>query len=107
MDSIVHIIIAVIGSSGIVGIIITTAVKRQLEKQYEKQNRREELRDENNLLMMSRMDNVSDMTHLMAKKLHDAGIINGDLKELDEKYKELDSNYDKNIKKLALEVLNK
>ena len=25
----------------------------------------------------------------------------------DEKYKELDSNYDKNIKKLALEVLNK
>ena len=107
MDNLVQLLIAILGSSSIVGIIITTAVKKQIDKQYDQQNRREELRDENNLLMMSRMDNVSDMTHLMAKKLHDAGIINGDLKELDEKYKHLDSQYDKNIKKLALEVLNK
>ena len=107
MDNMIQLIIAVLGSSSIVGVIITTAVKKQMDKQYDQQNRREELRDENNLLMMSRMDSVSDMTHLMAKKLHDAGIINGDLKELDEKYKELDSKYDKNIKKLALEVLNK
>lgn len=107
MDNLVQLLIAVLGSSSIIGIIITTAVKKQMDKLYDQQNRREELRDENNLLMMSRMDNVSDMTHLMAKKLHDAGIINGDLKELNDKYKELDSKYDKNIKKLALEVLNK
>lgn len=107
MDNLVQIIIAVLGSSSIVGVIITTAVKNQMDKQYDQQNRREELRDENNLLMMSRMDGVSELTHLMSKKLHDAGIINGDLKELDEKYKELESKYDKNIKQIALEVLNK
>lgn len=57
-------------------------------------------------LMMERMDNLSEMTHLMAKKLHDAGIINGDLEELNQKYKGLNSEYEKSIKSLALQVLN-
>ena len=41
----------------------------------------------------------------MAVKMHDAGIINGDLKELDEENKKLNEKYNENIKKLAMEVL--
>jgi len=47
------------------------------------------------------------MTHLMAKKLHDAGVINGDLKELDEKNKRLNEKYNDHMKKLAAEVLRR
>ena len=58
-------------------------------------------------LMMERIDSLSDMTQMMAKKLHDAGIINGDLEEMHKKYAGLNSEYEKNIKSLALKVLNK
>ena len=53
-------------------------------------------------LMMQRMDKLSEMTHLMAQKLHDQGVINGDLEKLDKKYKELDENYESEVKRLAL-----
>ena len=72
--------------------------KRDLEEQQKKNT-------EIQFLMMERMDSVCDMTQMMAKKLHDAGIINGDLKELDEENKKLNEKYNENIKKLAMEVL--
>lgn len=100
-------IVAVVGASGIVGTIITAVIKKQLEKQYEVMERREKLRDDNMFLMMERVDNCAEMTHMMAKKLHDAGIINGDLQELDDKNKELNGKYNDHLRSLALEVLNK
>lgn len=74
--------------------------KREIDAQNKKA-------EEMQFLMMERIDNLSDTTHLMAKKLHDAGIINGDLEELDDKYKGLDAQYHESLKRLALEVLNK
>lgn len=74
--------------------------KRELDEAQRKNT-------EMQFLMMERIDNVADMTHLMAQKLHEAGTINGDLDALDEKYKELNSEYSKTLKSLALEVLNK
>ena len=53
-------------------------------------------------LMMQRMDKLSELCHLMAQKLHDKGVINGDLEALDKKYKELDAEYEKEVKRLAL-----
>ena len=58
-------------------------------------------------LMMERIDSLSDLTQMMARKLHDAGIINGDLEHMNQKYAGLNSDYEKSIKSLALEVLNK
>lgn len=58
-------------------------------------------------LMMQRIDKLSEMTHLMAVKLHEKRIINGDLKVLDEKYKELDAEYEEEVKRLALLYSNK
>ena len=58
-------------------------------------------------LMMERIDSLSDMTQLMARKLHDAGIINGDLEDMNQKYQGLNNNYERELKRLALDVLNK
>lgn len=81
------------------------------EREYQERKREIDEAQKRNtdlqFLMLERMDNLSETTHLMAKKLHDAGIINGDLEELDDKYKGLDAKYHDSIKRLALEVLNK
>lgn len=107
MENLWQIIITAVGASGVVGAIITTMIKKQMDKQYAHQEKREKLRDENLFLMMERVDNSAEMTHLMAKKLHDAGIINGDLEELDERNKKLNEKYNDHLRSLALEVLNK
>lgn len=107
MNEIWQYIITGIGASGVVSIILTSVIKRSLEKQYAEQDRREKLRDENMFLMMERVDNCAEMTHMMAQKLHDAGIINGGLKELDDKNKKLNDKYNENLRNLALEVLQR
>lgn len=106
MDDFLKMALTAVGASGIVGVVVTMIVTRMVNKNFERQDRREKLRDDNQFLMMKRLDNIADMTHLMANKMHDAKIINGDLKELDEKYQKLNEEYDENIKHLALEVLN-
>lgn len=107
MDNIVTTILTAIGASGIVGVIVTLIITKKVNQEFEKADRREKMRDENMLLMMSRIDNTAEMTHMMARKLHDAGVINGDLQELDAKYKELNEKYDNHMRRLAIEVLNK
>ena len=107
MDDVLKIILAAVGASGLFGLIFTSVTNRTLNKLYRTQDHREDLRNENEFLMMTRIDALADMTHLMANKLHDAGVINGDLEELNAKYQELDDKYQKNLKHLALEVLKK
>lgn len=58
-------------------------------------------------LMMQRLDKLSELTHLMAQKLHDQGVINGDLERLDQKYRELDDDYEREVHRLALLYSNK
>ena len=107
MDNIINVVIAAIGASGVVGLVMTLLITRKIQQGFTKIDHREKLRDENQLLMMDRVDNSAKMTHLIAQKLHDAGIINGDLKELDEENKKLNKKYNDNMKELAFEVLNK
>ena len=107
MSDVLQIILTAIGASGVVGIVMTLVITRKIQQGFAKIDRREKLRDENQLLMMDRVDNSAKMTHLIAQKLHDAGIINGDMKELDEENKKLNKKYNENIKELAFEVLNK
>ena len=64
----------------------------------EKQENQQKLQ----FLMMRKMDKTSEMTHLMAQKLHDKGIINGDLETLDKNYRELDAEYEEEVRRLAL-----
>ena len=56
---------------------------------------------------MDKMDKMGDLTLLTAKKLHEAGVINGDLEEVKKEYKAADAEYEKHIKQLAVEVLRR
>ena len=87
--------------------------KRDDRREKEYTERKKELDEQNKqnvdiqFLMMDRIDSLSELTQLMAKKLHDAGIINGDLEIMQNKYKGLNDEYEKTLKHLAREVLNK
>ena len=81
-------------------------LQRQIAKRDDKREReysaRKKEQDDIQYLMMQRLDKLSEITHLMAQKLHDQNIINGDLEKLDNKYKELDAEYEEKVKRLAL-----
>ena len=81
--------------------------EREYEARKAEQKRQQEQADDIQFLMMQRLDKLSEMTHLMAQKLHDQGVINGDLEKLDTKYKELDARYEEEVKRLALTFQNK
>lgn len=78
--------------------------QRDEKREREDRERRRELDNQQKLqfLMMRKQDKTSEMTHLMAQKLHDKGIINGDLEAIDRNYRELDAEYEKEVKRLAL-----
>ena len=73
--------------------------EKKRERDYTDRKREIEEADKRNIdiqyLLMRRIDKLSEMTHLMAVKLHDKHIINGDLQTLDQKYEE-------EVKRLAL-----
>lgn len=75
---------------------------REYRARKAEQQKAQDQNDDIQYLMMLRLDKVSDMTHLMAQKLHDKGVINGDLEKLDQKYQELDAEYEDEVKRLAL-----
>ena len=57
--------------------------------------------------MMTKLDKLGDMTVLMANKLHEAGVINGDLEDLKQDYKKADDKYEDQLRKIAAEIKRK
>lgn len=94
-------------ASGVITTIMTLIISRLVNRQFDQIKEWQHKKTENELLLMIKMDKLGDLTVLMAKRLHDVGIINGDLEELKKDYKAADEAYDKNIKQLAAEVLRK
>ena len=81
--------------------------EREYQERRQEQVKQQKQNADIQFLMMQRLDKLSEMTHLMARKLHDQGIINGDLEALDTKYKELDDEYEKEVHRLALSYSKK
>ena len=76
--------------------------EQEYKERKEEQRKQQKQNADIQFLMMQRLDKLSEMVHLMAQKLHDQGVINGDLEKLDNKYKELDALYEEEVKRLAL-----
>ena len=76
--------------------------EREYAARKEEQRRQQKQNTDIQFLMMQRLDKLSEMVHLMAQKLHDQGVINGDLEKLDAKYRELDAAYEDEVMRLAL-----
>lgn len=62
---------------------------------------------ENDFLLWTKIDKMGSLIELMATKLHEAGVINGDLEEVQKEYKAADDDYEKHLKRLAAVVLRK
>lgn len=103
MDNVLQIICA----SGIITTILTVIITRAVNSQLDQIKQLQKTKTESDFLLWTKIDKQGDLTVLMAKKMHDAGIINGDLDAVLQQYKEADAKYEDHIRHLAAEVLRK
>ena len=82
---------------------MTRAVNSQLDAIKKLQ----QTKTDNDFLLWTKIDKQGDLVLLMANKMHEAGIINGDLENVKQEYKAADAEYEKHVRKLAAEVLRK
>jgi len=94
-------------TSGVFSLVMTLVVTWVVNSGFKKIEHWQHVKTDETFLMMEKMDKMGALTVLMANKLHEAGIINGDLEELKKDYKAADAEYDKHIKQLAAEVLRR
>lgn len=94
-------------TSGVFSLVMTLVVTWVVNSGFKRIEHWQHVKTDETFLMMEKMDKMGALTVLMANKLHEAGIINGDLEELKKDYKAADEKYDKHIKQLAAEVLRR
>lgn len=97
----------IICASGIVGTVLTLIVTRAVNNQLDQIKQMQKTKTESDFLLWTKIDKMGDLSLLMAKKMHEAGIINGDLEQVKQQYKEADANYEDHIRHLAAEVLRR
>lgn len=94
-------------ASGVFTLVMTLIVTWVVNTGFRKIEHWQKMKTDENFLMMDKMDKMGDLTVLMANKLHEAGIINGDLEEVKKDYKAADAEYERHIKQLAAEILKR
>lgn len=99
--------VQVICASGIFTTIMTLILTRIVNRQFDQMKKWQESKKTNDFLLWTKIDKLGQMTNLMANKLHEAGIINGDLKELYQEYRTADQKYNDNLKEMAAEIMRK
>lgn len=81
-------------SSGVLGLVGSLVVSRLVSGKMDRLKRDRDLEKEERYLMMCMLRKSVDMTQLMAQKLHDAGIINGDLEALNRASEDAEKKYE-------------
>lgn len=95
-------IIQIIASSGVVGIIVSLTVNRVVTKMFENFENQKKQQQKLEKILVTRLDKLSVFVELMAQKLHDAGVINGDLEKVRSDYAEIDEMYDEFIRDIMV-----
>lgn len=81
-------------SSGVLGLVGSLVVSRLVSGKMDRLKRDRDSEKEERYLMMCMLRKSVDMTQLMAQKLHDAGIINGDLEALNRASEDAEKKYE-------------
>lgn len=89
-----------ITASGIFVTAMTVIVTRVVNQRFDDIERREKDRARLEKIMICRTDKMSGMVELMADKLHERGIINGDLEALRQAYAVTDREYEEYLREL-------
>lgn len=89
-----------ITASGVLVTLMTAIVTKVVNRRFDEIESREKNRARLEKIMILRADKMSEMVELMAKKLHDGGIINGDLEELEHTFQLVDKDYEDYLRDL-------
>ncbi len=89
-----------IAASGILMTVMTVVVTKIVNRRFDEMERREKDRARLEKIMICRTDKMSGMVELMADKLHEHGIINGDLEALRQAYAVTDREYEEYLREL-------
>ena len=89
-----------ITASGILMTVMTVVVTKIVNRRFDEMERREKDRARLEKIMICRTDKMSGMVELMADKLHEQGIINGDLEQLRQAYAVTDREYEEYLREL-------
>ena len=100
-------VMQIICASGLIGTVITLIVTRFVNDQLDQIKQMQKTKTDSDFLLWSKIDKMGDLTLLMAKRMHEAGIINGDLEQVKQQYKEAEAKYEDHIRHLAAEVLRR
>lgn len=89
-----------ITASGVLVTLMTAIITKVVNRRFDEIESREKNRARLEKIMILRADKMSEMVELMAKKLHDGGIINGDLEELEHTFQLVDKDYEDYLRDL-------
>ena len=89
-----------ITASGVLVVAMTAIVTKVVNQRFDEMERREKDRARLEKIMICRTDKMSGMVELMADKLHEQGIINGDLEALRQAYAVTDREYEEYLREL-------
>ena len=89
-----------ITASGVLVVAMTAIVTKVVNQRFDEMERREKDRARLEKIMICRTDKMSGMVELMADKLHEQGIINGDLEQLRQAYAVTDREYEEYLREL-------
>ena len=89
-----------ITASGVLMVAMTAVVTKVVNRRFDEMERREKDRARLEKIMICRTDKMSGMVELMADKLHEQGIINGDLEQLRQAYAVTDREYEEYLREL-------
>ena len=89
-----------ITASGVLVVAMTAIVTKVVNQRFDEMERREKDRARLEKIMICRTDKMSGMVELMADKLHERGIINGDLEALRQAYAVTDREYEEYLREL-------
>ena len=89
-----------ITASGVLVVAMTAIVTKVVNRRFDEMERREKDRARLEKIMICRTDKMSGMVELMADKLHERGIINGDLEALRQAYAVTDREYEEYLREL-------
>ena len=77
---------------------MTAVITKVVNMRFDEMERRDKDRARLEKIMLCRTDKMHEMVLLMADKLHDKGIINGDLAELQQRYEATDREYEEYLR---------
>jgi hypothetical protein len=92
----------IILTSGIIGTIISVTTSKLINRRFDELDAKKKSQAKYEGLLLKKIDKLSDLVELMARKLHDAGVINGDLERIRTLYHTADEEFDQYMNEVVV-----